>query len=116
MDVVICVDGNRLLPDMERKSSSEETIIDLVFCSAIPECPLVSGILWDGISDSWLGGDRANVDSDPDLHHPIPQSFQARVRFDGSLSALGFLRNCAEFLDLVAELKSKETREKKSEM
>jgi hypothetical protein len=66
---------------------------------------LVSGILWDGISDSRLGDYSSNVDFDPDLHHPIPQSFQARVRFDGSLFALGLLRDCPEFLDLVAELK-----------
>ena len=95
MDFTIRVDGNRLLSDLERRTSSKEAIIDLVFCSVISKCTLVSGILWDGISHSRLADYSANVDSDPRLHHPIPKSFQTRFRFDDSLFALGFLRNCS---------------------
>lgn len=104
MDTVICADGNRLLPDLERRASSEEAIIDLVFCSVISEFTLVSGIFWDGISDSRIGGDCANVGADPGLHYPIPKSLKACFGTHGSLFALGFFCNRSEFLDLVAEL------------
>ncbi len=74
MDTIICVDGNRLLFDLERRASTEETITDFIFCSAISECTLVSGILWYGIPDFRFGDNSAIVDSDPRLHHPIPKS------------------------------------------
>ena len=75
MDAIICIDGNRLLPDLERKASPEEAIISSVFCSVIAERTLVSCFLWDGISNSRFGGDCAIMGSDPRLHHPIPKSF-----------------------------------------
>ena len=113
MDALVCADGNRMLSDMERRSSSEEAIIDFIFCSVISECTLVSGIFWDGISDSRPGGDYSNVDSDSGLHSTIPKSFQARFGTDDSLFALGFICYRLEFLDLVVELKMQEPRSKR---
>ena len=104
MDAVICTDGNRLLPDLERKSSSEEAITHTVFCSAFLECSLVASIFWDGIPDSWIGNYSANVDSNPDLYHPIQKSFQACFWIDDTISALGIICYHFEFLDLVLEL------------
>ena len=116
MDIIICADGNCLLPDLERRASTEETIIDFVFFTVISECTLVSGFLWDGISDSRLADYSANVDSDPRLHHPIPKSFQTSFGTHGSLFALGFFCYRAEFLDLVVELRGQEARYLKSEV
>lgn len=105
MDALICADGNRLLSDLERRAPSKEAIIDLVFFTAISECTLVTGLLWDGISDSRIGSDPADVGSDPDLHYPIPKSVQTRLRFDDPLFALGIICYRFELLDKVAELK-----------
>lgn len=112
MDALICADGNCLLPDLERRASTEETIIDFIFCSVISECTLVSGIFWDGIPNSRFVGNYSNVDSDSGLHHPISKSFQTSFGTHGSLFALGFFCYRAEFFDLVVELRGQETRGK----
>jgi hypothetical protein len=89
MDYSLCLDGNCLLPDLEKRTPKQKAGIDPVLSSTFSQLSLVTGIFWSSKSHARDVGDCPDVGLDSCLHFILPQNQYLGSRLDDSLPSLG---------------------------